>query len=398
MSGPRISVVMSVYNGMPYLPQAVDSILGQTFRDLEFIVIDDGSTDASPTYLAASARRDPRLIVLRNPGNMGYTRSLNRGFGQARGRYLARQDADDLSLPERLELQVTYLEANPDVGLVGTFPRFIDEEGLERPSPHYPLLVDSLQIHEALPDSNCFRHGSVVFRRRLIERVGLYDPDLEPSEDYDLWLRFSEVTKLANLARPLYLYREHEHSVSSKRRFRQMLNKARALEAAIGRRYPSASPPRRLVHLLARDLVRVAFIGYATGLLEDARQACQHAIRLVPRMGEVAPIIEDVVDRYLNLEPASRAFVLGQGLFDDLLPQHPRLKRSWSRIRARLHMRVVFEAQAGNEAESVAEHLWRGVRGDPGWLLNRGVWSIGLRHLTSILRKADDVTPEDPRR
>ena len=120
---------MPVYDGMPYLPLALDSILRQTFRDFEFIVIDDGSTDATADILAVCAARDPRLRVLTLPQSRGIVAALNSGLGAARGEFIARMDADDIALPERLEQQVGFLDAHPDHVLVGSSSSFIDSVG-----------------------------------------------------------------------------------------------------------------------------------------------------------------------------------------------------------------------------------------------------------------------------
>ena len=127
LTSPRVSVVMSVYNGERYLAEAIDSILGQSMSDLEFIVIDDGSTDGTPRILEKYTARDERVWVVRNERNLGLTRSLNRCLSLARGEYFARQDADDISLPERLALQVQLLDANPHVGAIGTGSRGLIE-------------------------------------------------------------------------------------------------------------------------------------------------------------------------------------------------------------------------------------------------------------------------------
>src|SRR5271170_1107899 len=122
---PRVSLVLAVYNGERHLPQSLESVLGQTFRDFELIVVDDGSTDRTPEILDGVARVDPRVVVVRQE-NRGLTASLIRGIGMARGTYVARQDADDVSKPERLGRQVAHLDAHPSIAALGTSADVID--------------------------------------------------------------------------------------------------------------------------------------------------------------------------------------------------------------------------------------------------------------------------------
>src|SRR5947208_11205951 len=136
---PLVSVVMPVYNGERFVVEAVRSILAQTFRDFECIVVDDGSTDRTPELLAIEQTGDPRLVVHRQPSNMGFRMALNTGCALARGEFIARMDADDVSLPTRLERQVAFLRANPRVGAVGSAIQVIDDRGVRSRIKSYPL-------------------------------------------------------------------------------------------------------------------------------------------------------------------------------------------------------------------------------------------------------------------
>jgi glycosyltransferase involved in cell wall biosynthesis len=207
---PRVSVVMAVYNGERYLREAVDSILGQTFQDFEFIIVEDGSADATPAIL--DGYTDPRLVRLRNQGNLGLTRSLNRGLATARGEYIARMDADDVSLPERLECQVAYLEAHPGVGLVAAGFIFMDQAGGDKlvSWPH----TDQQRLREALIQENRFCHGVVMLRRACVESVGGYREVFRYAQDYDLWLRILERYEVACLDKLLYRYRVGPNNIS----------------------------------------------------------------------------------------------------------------------------------------------------------------------------------------
>ena len=210
---PKVSVVMSVYNGERYLRQAVDSILNQTFTDFEFIIVDDGSTDDTPAFL--DSYTDPRIVRLKNNACIGLTRSLNRGLVVAQGAYIARQDADDISLPARLEQQVKFLDSHPTVGLVGTRREEIDEQG--RTLVVRELPCDDLYIRAWLLWRVPFTHGSILARSSLLRLLGGYREVFDTTQDYDLWLRLAECTQLANLPEGLYRYRIHEERIGSRK-------------------------------------------------------------------------------------------------------------------------------------------------------------------------------------
>jgi len=213
----RISVVMAVYNGTRFLREAIESVLGQSFADFEFIIVDDGSTDETPEILASYA--DPRIRVLCNHENLGLAASLNRGIETARGEYLARMDADDISRAQRFAGQVDFLEQHPEVVLLGTAYEKIDEQGRVVGRGDPPLANNELQT--ALPLHNRFCHGVVMMRREALIRVGGYDEAFEQSQDYDLWLRLAELGEIANLPEYLYAWRRHPGGVSRLQESRQ---------------------------------------------------------------------------------------------------------------------------------------------------------------------------------
>jgi len=203
---------MSVYNAATWVHDAVESVLTQTVPDLELIVIDDGSTDATPATLAGV--RDPRLRVERRP-HAGLTRSLNVGLALCRAPLIARLDADDLALPEKLARQRAFLDAHPDVGLLGTGAREFDAAGRAIRDVRPP--ASDAAIRRVLIRRNPFIHCSVVVRRTVLDRVGGYDEALCVAQDYDLWLRIGRVTRLANLPEPLVVRRLLPDGVSAAR-------------------------------------------------------------------------------------------------------------------------------------------------------------------------------------
>jgi glycosyltransferase involved in cell wall biosynthesis len=217
IASPRVTILMTVYNEERYVGAAVRSILGQTFADFELLVIDDGSTDGSRSVVESFD--DPRVRVVSRE-NRGLTASLNEGLQLARGEYVARQDADDESLPTRLEREVALLDADPRVGLVGTNYTIVDEHGTAQVTTSVFTHPDDLAVAEII--SNQYGHGSVMFRKRVIDEVGGYDASVGHVEDYDLFVRIGRVARLANIAEPLYRWRRNPAGVTLSNRDAQI--------------------------------------------------------------------------------------------------------------------------------------------------------------------------------
>lgn len=198
---PKVSVLMAVYNAEDFLAEAMESILNQTFKDFEFIIIDDGSTDSSKKIIRNYS--DPRIRLISRK-NKGFVFSLNEGIELARGKYIARMDADDISDPTRIEKQVKFLDKNRDIAMVGTSFSLVDEKGnlidhsyhLDRPED---LVVEIFT-------RNPFGHGTTMIKSSVLKEVGMYSKD-EPIEDYDLWWRISRKYSAANLTDELYNWR-----------------------------------------------------------------------------------------------------------------------------------------------------------------------------------------------
>jgi glycosyltransferase involved in cell wall biosynthesis len=231
---PAVSVLMSVRNGAPWVRDAVSSVLDQSAADLELIAVDDGSVDATPALLAAIG--DPRLRVTSQPPR-GVTASLNHALALARAPLVARLDADDVALPDRLARQRAFLDAHPDVGLLGTGAREVDAAGREV-ALVTPPAADA-DIRRALIRRNPFVHSSVMMRRRVVEAAGGYDARLPVAQDYDLWMRMSRATRLANLPEPLVVRRLLPTRVSATRDDERLLAEASVRWSAIrGGLYP----------------------------------------------------------------------------------------------------------------------------------------------------------------
>lgn len=213
---PKVSVVMGVYNGSCYLSESINSILNQTFTDFEFIIIDDGSTDTSWEILTKYAEGDRRIKLYKNDDNIGLTKSLNKGLKLAQGKYIARQDADDISLPKRLENQVKFLDEHSDAILVSANHEYIDSTGL---SLGKLQLADDpvLTAWYLLFYNRIGAHGLTMFRRKPVSSIKNYSEKYRYSQDYELWSRLTQLGEIVILPDFLQLYRRnHSESISVK--------------------------------------------------------------------------------------------------------------------------------------------------------------------------------------
>ena len=244
--GPRVSVLLPVWNGEAFLKPAVESILRQTFSSFELIVIDDGSADASAAIAEKFACGDNRVRVLRR-AHEGLSAALNAGLTAARGEYVARMDADDVSLPHRLQTQVEYLDAHPACVAAGAWIEVVDEAGL-----HLGLKT-FVETHEEISAAlyqgvSPIAHPTIVARRDALRAAGGYDARRYPSEDLDLWFRLAESGELANLGEALLQHRRHKAAVGVREREKM---KAMALTICNEARSKRGLPSRRGTPILA---------------------------------------------------------------------------------------------------------------------------------------------------
>jgi len=261
VAAPVVSVLMGVHNGAPWVTRAVESVLDQTLPDLELIVVDDGSTDATPALLGAVG--DPRLRVERQ-ARAGLTGALNRALARARAPLIARLDADDVALPARLERQRAFLEAHPEVGLLGSAARVVDEHDREVTVIRPPEADAALR--GALIRRNPFVHSSIMLRRALAADVGGYDPSFEVAQDYDLWLRLAPLTTMANLAEPLVIRRLIADRVTTVREDERLRAEARARWRAVRR----GAYPAWCAVFVARPLLALTVPRYLRASLRSA--------------------------------------------------------------------------------------------------------------------------------
>lgn len=251
-SSPKVTVLLPVFNAEPFLSESVESILGQSFTDFELLAINDGSTDRSREILAAFS--DPRLVIVDNDGNRGLIYTLNHGIAVARGEYIARMDADDIAVANRFEKQIAFLDAHPQVALLGSWAELIDCAGKYIQLRQTP--VGNKNIQESLLAVNCFIHSSVMFRTAIVREAGGYRQDAIHAEDYEMWLRITENNEADNLPEPLIRYRIHLSQISQ-RQLRMQRASADAIRAAAWRRrinsgYLSPDTPSPIPGLLAR--------------------------------------------------------------------------------------------------------------------------------------------------
>lgn len=209
---PRITVLMPVFNRERYVGEAIRSVLEQDFSDFELLLVDDGSTDGTPAILRAWGERDPRITIVTAPRNEGIPRALNRGLAQARARYVARLDSDDVMLPRRLAAQVAVLDERPDVVLVSCAYDLIDERGAHlatwRGDEPHEVMVFLLNFYNIVGGG-----GQVAFRRDEVLAEGGYAADYPSSEDYDLWVRLLRRGRLVTL--PLVGMQQRQHDARS---------------------------------------------------------------------------------------------------------------------------------------------------------------------------------------
>lgn len=211
---PRVSIVLPIYNAEKHLAAAMDSLLAQTFSDFELIAINDGSKDGSLEILRTFQKRDNRVWIITRP-NTGLVGALQDGLRAAQTDLIARMDADDIALPQRLEKQVAYMDTHPECVLLGTRVQAIDPHGLPLWEEHnVPTTHEDLDRELMKGRGGVIRHPTAMIRRAAVHKVGSYRNEFNNAEDLDLFLRLAEIGKVANLPDVLLLYRQHYGSIN----------------------------------------------------------------------------------------------------------------------------------------------------------------------------------------
>jgi glycosyltransferase involved in cell wall biosynthesis len=287
---PRVTVLTTVYNGARYLDEAIDSLRAETFTDFEHVIVDDGSTDATPEILARAAARDPRVVLLRSETNRGIANATNHGLSIARGEYIARLDADDVSLPGRLAREVAVLDAHADVAMVSMNYESISADGvvLGRSHRDHPPEVVAYLLNFS---NSVGGHSQVMFRRSVIEALGGYDATCNVALDYELWTRIATRGRIVVLPELGMRYRVHGESITASGRTGQIeVGKRvvhRTLSAYLGRTV-SEHEVNALMHAW-RPLAPSLDAALANRILHEAyaifsRDHDAHACRIVRKV------------------------------------------------------------------------------------------------------------------
>lgn len=345
---PKVSVLLPVYNGEQFLRPSIESILNQSYGDFEVLILDDGSRDGSLDVVAGFA--DPRIRVIRNERNLGLIRTLNLGLAEARGTYIARQDADDCALRERFAKQVRVLDENPAAVLVGSWLQLIDEQ--DRPLTVWRYPAEPLAVEWALHFDSAAGHSSVMYRADTARTLGGYPLDYPHAEDFALWSRMTEAGELRNLPEVLELYRVHAAAVSRTARDGQLDSRSRIargnMERTLGRPVPESAMP--LFH--DKTLASEADVIRAIDALTELANA--FLTRRQPTGAARAEIEENLLERIgsrlSQLPPGARvrAMVHAWGR----LPSRTLLSPRWPALFVGRRFKARLQSLAGRGASS----------------------------------------------
>lgn len=233
---PKITVVMPVYNTEKYLRQAIESILNQDYTNFVFAIVDDCSKDGSYEICQEYARKDSRIQLSQNEVNSGYIHSLNTAIARANTEFIARMDSDDICMPTRLSKQLELITASEDIVLVGSQIETIDEDDKLIRCMNLPTGTDSLDDWQMTGRGTAVCHPSALYRKSAFDRVGGYNKEFYPAEDFHMWLQYAELGKIVNHPEVLVHYRVHKNSVSQKNRQIQEDAIWRGIQTALQRR------------------------------------------------------------------------------------------------------------------------------------------------------------------
>jgi glycosyltransferase involved in cell wall biosynthesis len=384
---PLVSVIIAVYNGERFLGEAIDSILNQTFADFELIVVNDASTDNTQAILDNYA--DPRMIVLVNEHNLGPYGAANKGLAIARGKLIARHDADDISSADRLEQQVDRMQAQPGLVLLGTSYEVIDATGQVLELAKLPTDNDTLQ--KRLEYGTIFLHGTIMMQHDVLKKIGYYRDYFHVSQDYDIFLRLAEQGEIANLPDCLYKFRFHGDSLSRNKRELQLACRRLAWTLAYERRtkgFEETKIPKDVIrtfppepYRLFREARGKAFLNYVSKKYDLAAAAIAQAQEIysvedVSKWEAWALSKGHVLANQRNDPYAGACFI------DWLLNQLVTYEKNHNLARTIGRYYVDQAFIAFEKGQSVWPMVWQAVRYDRRWLSNRGVWALLKNSLT----------------
>ena len=316
-----ISVILPVYNSEKYVKLAIESVLNQTYQNFELIIINDASTDNS--WEVVKTFHDPRIILLENEVNLGTAATANRGIQVARGDFIARMDSDDISFPDRFEKQIAFFTSHPKVGILGGPFQEIAADGTKVRTPSVRLQEPYL-IKFWLLIENVMNHPTIMIRKKVLDILGGYNPNLRASEDFDLWTRLAAVTEFSNLSDPLIYYRSYSentsHILSGTLYENHIKICQREVEKLTGRKYAqefldglfsgkplSVSQARALI-----DFYRTCYVKF----VKKESLTPQQQKRLLYTMSwRITKVIKRTEPKILLLDEKARAYIHNKDLF-----------------------------------------------------------------------------------
>lgn len=397
---PRVSVVIPTYNRADLVPLAVESALGQTFVDLEVIVIDDGSTDNTAEVLRGFGQR-LRLITRSNDG---LASARNRGIMEAAGQFVAFLDSDDIWLPHKVERQVAVFDAEPEVGLVYTQAYWMNAAGLvlNRP-PHGHDQSELTPTAEMLVVGNlvCGGGSGAMVRRSCFDTVGLFDERVVGYEDWDMWLRISLHFRLRLIPEPLVCYRINPNGFRTwaprPEQADHMHQSVLAVQQKAFSSWPENDPRQGALkgHVHAREYLRQALVNYDIGRVVEGRTDWIRAIELDPKFAsDRAVVVQAIVDAVAGMAatypPAERIDVVQQAvdrILDNLPAQVQWLRLNGHQLLARVLVEVAFVAAQNQEVALARRAAWKSLTLESSWWSNQGLLKVlltGGRHLWPI--------------
>lgn len=436
MDSPKVSVFIASYNHARFLPACLDSILAQTCRDFEIVVVDDGSSDGSHDILMDYRNRfADKFRYLWHPdhGNRGISASCNLAISNSRGRYLAWIGSDDVWYPDTLERQAAHLDGDPDVGIVYGYAHFVDSSGNQLPGLCGVDITNDANPLARMLECCHPPAMTVMFRRACISDAGPFDERLVYS-DWELWIRILAHWKAGFIDRPLAMYRLHGRNLSKGidpkldlRRTMEMMRAVREKAEMIG---GLLAEPR----IRATVDLQMAFFHFCSGLEQEAARNLHRAFEDDPSLRDDVAFINEWLNRWkgefysssmkhfglwlvanlphecgpgfrtrltdmqLAAESNKSFFVrrgiergrlVGRkdgvvGIFRDCPPE-VRIPRGWkAAVLKEVYASLLFEAAASGDSGRARSYWLKAVRWDPGLLLNRGVWAVGLRALKAV--------------
>lgn len=367
----KVSVIIPAYNQGHYLDQAIQSVLEQTHRNLEVIVVDDGSTDDTATVAQSFADARVRYIYQEN---CGLSAARNAGLRHASGEFVSFLDSDDQFLPRKLELLLANLADHPEAGLAAGQAIPIDQAG-QRIGEVFDKGMPSESAQLLL--GNPLHVGSVLVRRDWQQRAGLFDESLRSYEDWDMWLRLARVgCPMRWVAQPVSLYRFHPAQMT--RDGRQM---TAATFAVLDKVFadPTLPPDWRQLHdqAYSNAHLRSAAQAYFVGNFDGAKGSLSKAIELNPELAaNNCTALADQFSAWTDLPKTNDRLAFLQRIYDNLPDELAELRQRRRRDLGRAAMALAFDSYQTDDLDAARVAAWQAMRYQPGWLKNRGALSV----------------------